>query len=639
MFVATNLLSKIGVIFLIVSVIAFSAASEGRLPDGVRLALVLAVGVIMLVVGGVFFKKGSVIFSNALMYGGVAELFICSLVGYHGLHALNDIGAVIVGVFALLAGVIMSRFAKSQAIMVITAVLVALPLFTSPTIGTVIINTVYLALANSIIAVVSRLKGYDFSMATGAACAFFQAISVCIIGVADETDFDISFIFAVLVSVFAFVLAFIYSSGTLLDSLSENGEMNALELALFNSAQGVALLFIAISFSSTGKNIISFILFAVIAVFYAIFAAFFSMKFHSRCKAASSFINLAFAALLLGALFYIPNPTASFAAVMTGACIALVFNSLLDRKLLAVWGYVLLGIAWFKFLFIRSPKSTALFSPKELSAIFINLGLTAALLVFYLIRKNKKTTWTRVYTCMAFVNFGYLGGILIRQHLVNALKDSGIWTWNVGRTAFSSLLCAVLWLLLGFAVGKVKLLKTERTVFSFIFYGLGFLQLGIANIANFFSGGSDTERQLGLVLIIVTIAVNIVSVLAVLDITVQIEEKAPKFSKAVGLIVSAYAIATLTMVLGTNRFVVFTSFIISIIYLVTAAAWIFFGFWKFNPVLRRFGLALALFSSAKLFLFDFRGIDQMGRTLLFIGFGITLLVISFAYGIAEKKRR
>ena len=56
-----------------------------------------------------------------------------------------------------------------------------------------------------------------------------------------------------------------------------------------------------------------------------------------------------------------------------------------------------------------------------------------------------------------------------------------------------------------------------------------------------------------------------------------------------------------------------------------------------DALLRRFGLALALFSSAKLFLFDFSGIDAMGRTLMFIGFGITLLCISFVYAYFEKR--
>lgn len=71
-FVAINLLSKIGIVFVIASVIAFSAASEGHIPDLVRLILVLALGLIMLGAGELFWRKGSKVFANAMIYGGAA---------------------------------------------------------------------------------------------------------------------------------------------------------------------------------------------------------------------------------------------------------------------------------------------------------------------------------------------------------------------------------------------------------------------------------------------------------------------------------------------------------------------------------------------------------------------------------------
>ncbi len=171
---------------------------------------------------------------------------------------------------------------------------------------------------------------------------------------------------------------------------------------------------------------------------------------------------------------------------------------------------------------------------------------------------------------------------------------------------------------------------------SFTLYIIGLLNLLFANCIESLNR-SISNHELGIAGIIATIAVNAASVLPVLDMTIQISGRSPKFSKAVGLIVSAYALMSLTTILGTNNYVTFTSFIISIIYIVAAALWIIIGFKRLNALLRRFGLALALLSSAKLFLFDFRGISDMGRTLLFIGFGVTLLCIAFGYGIAEKR--
>ena len=75
------------------------------------------------------------------------------------------------------------------------------------------------------------------------------------------------------------------------------------------------------------------------------------------------------------------------------------------------------------------------------------------------------------------------------------------------------------------------------------------------------------------------------------------------------------------------------------IYIAVAVFWIVLGFIKAKPLTRRFGLALILLASAKLCFFDFPNIGEMGRTLLFIGFGITLLAVSFAYGYLENRAR
>ena len=59
---------------------------------------------------------------------------------------------------------------------------------------------------------------------------------------------------------------------------------------------------------------------------------------------------------------------------------------------------------------------------------------------------------------------------------------------------------------------------------------------------------------------------NIASVLATLDMALKIKALAPKFARAVGLVVSAYGLYALTVTLGSNKWVVFTSCIISIVY-------------------------------------------------------------------------
>lgn len=266
-------------------------------------------------------------------------------------------------------------------------------------------------------------------------------------------------------------------------------------------------------------------------------------------------------------------------------------------------------------------------------AIIVNIALWFVLMAVYIIRKKYDTLGFRIFTCAAFFNAGILLCNLAGNELYDAMLDADF--RKVECKLLVSLIYACVWLVLGFAIGKPKYMKTEGMVLSITYYAIGMGCLFFTNVLNW--GANFREVKFGALFVIITIIVNVVSVLTVLDLTLQITAKAPKFAKAVGLIVSGYALASLTSVLGMNNMVAFTSWIISIIYIVMAAVWIVIGFKKLNPLLRRFGLALALLSSAKLFLFDFSEIDAMARTLLFIGFGVTLLGISFGYGIAEKK--
>lgn len=108
LFVGMNLLGKIGVIFIIIGVIAFSAASEGYLPAPARMGMVIAVGAVMAVCGELFRKTRSVVFANALTYGGVAELFIATLIGRYGFGVWGGTAAQLVGLAAAAVGILLS---------------------------------------------------------------------------------------------------------------------------------------------------------------------------------------------------------------------------------------------------------------------------------------------------------------------------------------------------------------------------------------------------------------------------------------------------------------------------------------------------------------------------------------------------
>ncbi|MCM1167181.1 MAG: DUF2339 domain-containing protein [Lachnospiraceae bacterium] len=628
LFVGMNLLSKIGVIFIIVGVIAFSAASEGFLHVGVRLALVIALGLIMLGAGELFYCKGSHVFANALIFGGVAELFICSLIGRYGFGILSGGGAVGVGLGAAAVGFLLSARYGSQGLLIVTTLFAVLPVFAF-TPSSYWALAVYLVAVHAANAVFARRNAFNAAYAVGIAAAVIEPLLLELPSGNPRLDANAA---AVVTAVFAVCCAVCYAGGLLLNAAQSSGMLKPSETAMLSLTLSAAVLFtnaplLGVSVATAGAALL------VLAVIFAVVAVVFSLKGSEKCSVNTVMYNFILISVTWALLDLFTVNFPRYIALHVLAAAVLVIGVLFDRKLFRGWGGALLALAEFFFFGLLLFNKT---TGERLTATLVNLALWFGVMAVFIAKRKHENTLFRVYTFAAFLNAGFLCSDMVNRYLVNALYDADFWSNPAERLSFSALLCAVPWLVLGFIAGKPKYMRVWGMVSSFTLYIIGLLNLLAANVIEALNR-SIGGHEMDIAGVIATIAVNAASVLPVLDMALQIRGKAPKFAKAVGLVVSGYALMSLTTILGTNDYVTFTSFIISIIYIVTAAVWIIVGFKRLNALLRRFGLALALLSSAKLFLFDFSNINNMGRTLLFIGFGVTLLCIAFGYGIAEKK--
>lgn len=632
MFVGMNLLSKIGVIFIIIGVIAFSAASEGYLHTGIRMTMVVLLGFIMLAAGELFYRKGSVVFANALIFGGVAELFICSLIGYHGFGLLRSIDSIGIGLGAAVVGMLLSVRYKSQGLLIVTTLFAVLPIFVGIEMTTLCAAAVYFIIVHCAAAIIARKNSYTGAYIIGILTAIIE--TMLLDGASGSLHMTYSWARAFIIVLFAVCCSLCYVGGLLLNAVQENGKLTSAETTLTCIMLGFTVIFANSCLNSNATELTAGIAMLTLAVIFTIIVIGISLRFGDDCTAANILFNFIFITIFFSLFNFFGELVIRYTAMHIFGASVLIAGLIFNRRLFSGWGISIVGFAECLFLAVlltEKPSSGGLF------AIFINLILWFGIMAVYIAKKKYETSFFRAYTLAALLNAGIVCSHLITRYLVDIIGAGEMWTNNAGRMAFSALLCTVPWLILGFTAGKLKYLKNLSMISSFVLYGIGFLCLAYANFINSVGSILSNHYELKTAAIIATIAVNAASVLPVLDITMQIQEKAPKFAKAVGLIVSGYALMSLTTILGTNDFVTFTSFIISIIYIVTAAVWIVIGFKRLNALLRRFGLALVLLSSAKLFLFDFSNINNMGRTLLFIGFGVTLLCIAFGYGIAEKK--
>lgn len=643
-FVAINLLSKIGIIFIVASVIAFSAASEGHIPDLIRLVLVLAVGLIMAAAGELFRRKGSKTFASTMTFGGIIELMVCAPVGLFGLYVFDTAGMLIYSLIAAALIFLLSWRYRSQAFLIISMTSTLIPAISAlvsddrePNAFVLMIYPIFLIMTHFANAVIARKLRFTAANITGIGIAAIETILVALYPNSIGMDHLIAggggLMPRLLAMAFVICCMLCYTGGLLLNSLETDGKMTDGDLAGLCISQGIVIFSAWAIFLWEYERLTGVVL-LVLALLYAFTAIIISLKFNWRLNTNTALINFILISATIALFALIDAENWQYIALHTFAAAVLIAGFFLERKLFKGWGIALTVIAEFNFFAVLSESGSQPESFK-FSAVIINLILWFGIMAVLGTRKARDTLGYRLYSFAALLNAGLLFSNLISSDLMRLLNARHAFPSSAQRNAFACLLCAAVWMVLGFVAGKLPLFKKMKAAASMTHYGIGFICLISANFFNTFS--NVRQKELVVMLVVATVIVNVVSVLAVLDITLQINELAAKFSRAVGLIVSGYAMISLTTILGTNNVVKFTSCIISIIYIVMAAAWIIIGFWKSNALLRRFGLALALFSSAKLFLFDFSGVDAFGRTILFIGFGVTLLGISFGYAIMEKR--
>lgn len=622
MFVGLNILSKIGVLFIIIGVIAFAAVSEEYMPGVARTILVFLLGIVMAAAGEVFYRKSSKVFARALTIGGIGELFICVPVAFFSFETINAVAALIIGAAAAAGGILLSYRYNSQTILGVTlgcSFLTYLPLGDNKVMFA--FGMAYLLLMQVIAVIFAHKKDWKIIPFVGFVYGFACSIAVNL-GLLD-IHFEDSFT-CILSSVFAIITFSIYVIYVTAQSFRRSGELGASGMVLLISSAFVsALMVLCFMTGDMGANAAGIVLLIMLALYSLVTIA--SVLYTGSFSALTISMQNILMSLAVPVIFTLLKGRYAFPLFHLYAGALMIIGIVNNRRLFKYWGYATLPFAELLFLFGCVPNSNeSLFKWQFIinAAVWLAIMITAA-------AKGIRGAGFNFYSLAALINTGILG-----TYLVSLLGDT-LERAEILKSVdlFSIMLSAAVWMLMGFAAGKLKFMEKGSAPSSLVLYSLGMIYLLCANIYHGFQGFDE----IGWISVLVAVAINVVSVLAALDMALIVKSFAPKFARAVGLVVSAYALGTLTVVLDTNNVVGFTSCVISIIYIVMAAAWIFFGFRCKNALLRRFGLALALFSSAKLFLFDFSNINPMGRTLMFIGFGIALLCISFAYGYLEMR--
>jgi hypothetical protein len=260
----------------------------------------------------------------------------------------------------------------------------------------------------------------------------------------------------------------------------------------------------------------------------------------------------------------------------------------------------------------------------------------------YMYKKMMSGTFIRVYKIIALSNVWVFAVYVIwKQQRALYAMFPGENIFQIMYLLSAASICAAF--IIAYAASRIKLLAgLETKIFSCILYGIGIVWLFVNNgvntpVASHYLRTTTPDFGITVIGTLILAALCFLSLLAIRDVMQLIVTPPKNGLEWLPLVVSGYFVIVLTQNLIAQYSLSFSSFIISVIYVLAALAWIIYGFTRRFAFIRRFGLALAIFAVVKLFLVDLANLTQGYRIVSYFALGITLIAISFVYQHFSKR--
>lgn len=627
MFIGMNLINKIGVLFVVIGAIAFSQMPG--VPDIVKTILIFALGGAMLLVGELMNRKKPDIFSHGITGGGTAVIYAAIAVGYFTMHTINELFAFVL-CFVLTAAVFMlaNRY-NSQTILALSLIGGFIPVFVLQSNPTYIYGAmVYFLILNSTALLMSFHKKWTaVSFIVLILNIFANALIIFFSFSTSGGLFNLSF--NCLINPFA-LTAYIAISHLICAAIPV---ISTIRAKASITAKDISIVVVN-AVASTMGLIASFVvcewddyfgaLFIALAAAYAGFAAITALFFGDKSGISRTLggFAAAFAVLFCPAQF---EDTMAIAGLAVVSGLIIIVGILINNSFYNIFGAVS-GSLTFCILF-RSMLTDECFWFNYL-VFSVMLG---AIVVTACLRGLGENGFVKCFKYIALVNIWVYSIYAILFKLAEVAERTGN-SFVCGYLVPCSAILATF--IAAFIYGKVK--KDFFRVFSMILYILAILfYFGLQLTAT--PAALDLDGTWYTVMLALSIGMNIVSVFVVYDLAKTFNSMANGKGQLLPLIISGYMLISSTATLSAFDSATITNWILSVVYILMAFAWIWFGFRRNNVIMRRFGLGLALLASAKLFFIDLSTYSDVFRTVSWFAFGIVLIGISYLYKLFGKK--
>lgn len=647
-FIGLNVLGKAGILLFIIGIIMLGRFAYVHMSDVFKGGLIYLLGIVLVAVGELFYKKEKTVFSTTLISGGVATLYAAAATCFFAFELYNAKVTFIICVLITAAAVILSNQVKSQVVCAFGAVGGYLPVVAIYMMGFgkaaadvtfLPVSSVYFCLLAIVLFAMTYNKKWYVAQFIGYGLHLIAigGVAKCAYSLRNLTGYGYALPLAVAFAVVSFVI-YLMMPGAKIVKGKPFLVKDSVLLGL-NTVSG------AVSVSITVHNLISnstkadrtvgfvFLAFTLIYAFLSAFAVKEKREGSAAATAITSISGLAFSMFVIPFIFGVEYASIGWAA--EGIIIALIgIQKKIDVVEYAGLGCMIISVA--ARIFGSSDMS------KELAAVSFAVIVCAFWIytVRGFVQAEQRDYKTVIYTAVEIAS-AYSSVGLVKYLYDNVMSGPSVKVNSVFTdyaVVIASLLVFSIIIRHGLFKNRASMLVSDLV--SFGVFLTTFVGMDIHNKYNeIFSyfGNLVEHNALTVINVVLLFAVNIGVILflasAVLDIINRFAAPAWLFTMAISL----SSLMLITAIAMGQFEVKFSNVVISALYIAASCIMLFVGFKRRYTVVRSGGLVLILCAFAKLCFVDTSHLDSGWKIASYFAFGAILILISYFYQRFSKK--
>jgi uncharacterized membrane protein len=623
-------INRIGIILILLGVASAARYTYANwFNEYMKGAFIFILGFVFVSVGELMSRKNKTVFSIGMNAGGTAILYYGVFSGYFFLNILDLMPAMLISIALTALTIYFSLRYDSQTINGFALFGGYLPFFSYVFYfgldgSAVFAAMAYIFILNFSLLYISSIKGWRIIKYM----SFLLNVPVLIYLVEESSIYAVDIAYSL--ATFA-----LYTAIILVGALNYKTKLNVIDMILLGLNTFISCIVTYMLLLDAGLK-----------DYKGLLAAFFCLVYFSLGRLVNKKLGenravklLFYMTSLLFALLFVPFQL-SFKWIVVGwsieALVMIIYGVYRKSRMLEYTGWIALILANYIFYgkaLLIGIQDILTDSPSNHIDYAAIIGSMVLLLYFY--TKNIKKGITVIDVFERNWLFGFKSLVIICSWIYllnesqfilnNAMKDSNYLSF------YSIIVFAGITAGTAYVITRLKPIRDKWMEYMSIgMYVIAALVSIYANISApvLYAGGSETGSMISL---IVLVAYNILSLLIMKDSIHWMIKEHKGNIEYYPIVVSVFLLINTTFFMTSQIKLSNINFLISFVYIVLAFAFIFYGFKYRYAYIRRLGLALCIFSSAKLFIIDLAYLDLLWKIAAYFGFGLVMLGISYIY--------